>query len=171
MAHTRRDFLKRGALGGAVLVVGGVSLGAWQGELRFRPTMPLEVFDAFSFGVMAAAAEAVLAGQAFDPVVVAHRMDTAAAYAPPESQADLNQLTRALNSPLLGLVLDGRPRPFISLDVEGRARVLERWRHSALDIRKSGYDAIRKLVAASYYSDSSTWAGIGYPGPPVSVKR
>jgi len=171
MQTDRRCFLTRGLLGGAVLAVGGASLASWNGEARFKPTGPLEVLDTFAFSVAAAAAEAILAGVACDPVVMAHRMDQSLAYAAPEQQAEIRDLTRALNSPLLGLMLDGRPRPFLSLSVEGRAAALQSWGESRIVLRRSGYQALRKLAGAAYYSDPSTWAGIGYAGPPLTALK
>ncbi len=52
-------------------------------------------------------------------------------------------------------------------DIEG---FLRRWQHSRLDLLKSGYQALHKLVLGAWYADPQAWKAIGYAGPPALVK-
>ena len=47
------------------------------------------------------------------------------------------------------------------------AAFLDRWKHSRLALLNSGYQALRDIVLGAWYADPSTWADIGYPGPPT----
>ena len=40
------------------------------------------------------------------------------------------------------------------------------WQQSRLEVRRTGYRALKKIVYSSYYGARETWAAIGYPGPP-----
>lgn len=43
---------------------------------------------------------------------------------------------------------------------------MDGWSAAKLNIWRSAYDGIRKLVLASWYSNHLSWSMIGYPGPP-----
>lgn len=47
------------------------------------------------------------------------------------------------------------------------AAFLQRWRTSRLGLLQSGYHALHDLILGSWYADPQSWAGIGYPGPPL----
>ncbi|MEW5855067.1 MAG: gluconate 2-dehydrogenase subunit 3 family protein [Myxococcota bacterium] len=162
----RRTFLKYGVVGGALLVVGGSGLALWKGALTFTPRRALRVMDDLAFNVTAAAAQAVVSVPDADAAELAHRVDEQLEHTTPEARTDFLKMTRALNSPLLGLILDGRPTPFLALDVSSRAQVLRQWGRSGLEVRRQAYHSMRKLCASAYYVDKASWLGIGYPGPP-----
>lgn len=169
MADSRRGFLTKGMLGTAVVALGGVGLSQWEGPRQHQPSGALAVLTPFSFAVVAAAAEAAVGDPAVNPVAVAHGVDAALAHSSAESQADIQALAQTLNSPVLGLLLDGRPRPFLALTVEERRAALMQWRHSRLPLRSSGANALRKLCVAAHYAQPSTWVAMGYPGPPQPI--
>ena len=68
----------------------------------------------------------------------------------------LNQGHRAFN-PIL--------RSWTALPEAERAAALEDWATSSLALRRQVYVALRQLLLFHAYSDPSTWAAIGYPGP------
>ncbi|MDJ0840536.1 MAG: hypothetical protein QNK37_28760 [Acidobacteriota bacterium] len=43
---------------------------------------------------------------------------------------------------------------------------LDRWHASGSLMLRSGADALCMLIAASWYGNPKSWAGVGYPGPP-----
>ena len=43
---------------------------------------------------------------------------------------------------------------------------LERWRHSRFAMLQSGYHALHDIVLGAWYASDTTWADVGYPGPP-----
>ena len=65
-----------------------------------------------------------------------------------------------------GFLFSGRVTPFTALDPSAQDVVLREWRDSRLAVRRTGYEALRKLVLASYYSAPEVWPSMGYPGPP-----
>ncbi|APR79309.1 Hypothetical protein A7982_04656 [Minicystis rosea] len=163
----RRSFLKKGLLGGAVLVLGGAGLALQPTRKFASPVAPLQVLDDRGFQVMAAIAARVVSFEGVDVVAVTHRVDEALSRAAPEARADLAKVLGLFENALPGLLLDGRARPFTQLDAEGQDRVLEAWRDSRIVLRRSAYAAIRKLCLGACYGDPAMWRAIRYPGPPM----
>lgn len=166
MAHDRRTFLKRGLLGGAVLLLGGVGLAAFPSGALDAPKEPLLTLTPATFGVLVAIARRVVTSEGADPVAIAHRADRALARAAPETRDDLRKLLGLFENALAGLLFDGRFLPFTRLSPKGQDAVLDAWRRSALEVRRSGYSALRKLVTAAHYVDPATWDELFYPPPP-----
>ncbi|MSP58968.1 MAG: hypothetical protein EXR72_01275 [Myxococcales bacterium] len=166
----RRGFLRLGLLGGGLLALSSVGLGMWPALLRHAPRRKLELLDEMEFAVLAAVAARVVTQPDADPIELAHRVEEAVRFGAPESQDDFKKLLRLLENGFAGMLLDLRPRPFTRLPPEAQDAALLAFRDSRLALRRSGYHALRRLTAAAYYSNISTWAGLGYPGPPsISV--
>jgi hypothetical protein len=165
----RRTFLKRGLLGGALLALGGGTMLAFR-PTRYgaAPTRALVVLDPRAFQVLVAVARRIVTTEGADPVAIAHGIDGALASSPPEAQADIGKLLMLFENALGGLLFDGRVTPFTHLSPGEQDRVLERWRDSKLALRRTGYQALRKLCLASYYAMPSSWGPVHYP-PPMSV--
>jgi hypothetical protein len=162
----RRTFLRRGLLGGTILALGGVGLSAWPSLLERRPRQPLKVLDEKRFAVLAAVASRTVRAPGADPIAIAHAVDDTLSRAVPEVQNDFRQLLALFENALAGLVFDGRPKPFTRLSPEAQDAVLTNWRDSRLTVRRAGYQALRKLTSAAHHAQPSTWASVGYPGPP-----
>jgi long-chain-alcohol oxidase len=83
----------------------------------------------------------------------------------------LKQLLSALGSPFVNLALAGHFARFDRLDLDGRVAVLRGWGDSRIQLRRSGFQALKRLVNVAYYSwpmaDGShpAWRAAGYPGP------
>jgi hypothetical protein len=166
----RRTFLRRGLFGGAILAVGGTGLALWPSLLERKPRSPLKALDEKEFAVLAAVASRTVRAEGADPVQMAHGVDELMGRAVPEVRADFKKLLGLFENALAGLIFDGRPKPFTRLSPEAQDAVLEHWRNSRITIRRAGYQALRKLTAAAHYAQPSTWASVGYPGPPqISV--
>lgn len=161
----RRSFLKKGLLGGVVLVLGAGGLALQPSRRIADPRGPLAVLNARGFDVLTAIAARMLPFGA-DVVAVVHDIDQTLALAAPEARADLVKVLGLFENALPGLLLDGRARPFTQLEPAKQDRVLDAWRDSSLVVRRGAYQAIRKLCVAAYYRDPSTWKAIRYPGPP-----
>lgn len=56
-------------------------------------------------------------------------------------------------------------RAWTALPEDQRAAALEDWARSSLGLRRQVYNALRQLLLFHVYTDPSTWAAIGYPGP------
>lgn len=164
----RRAFLKRGLVGGAVLALGGVGLSQLPGRIGFRPRSALLVFDEKQFNVLAAIAARMVTAPGADPITIAHTIDAALARAAPEAQSDLRGVMDTFDNALLGALLDGRFRPFTRLEPADQDRALIAWRDSRLVLRRGAYKALKNLCTTSFYRKESSWASVGYPGPPFA---
>jgi len=166
----RRGFLKKGLLGATLLAAAGG--GTWLATRRTRldPALkPLRVFDAAQLTVLLAIANRIVPEHAGFPrpaeVGVPAKIDAIAAMAHPSAQKELRQLVSLLESGLSGLI-DLSPRLFTECDAAAQDRRLRQWQTSRLAIRRTGFRALKRLVAAAYYASPETWGAVGYPGPP-----
>jgi hypothetical protein len=163
-APSRRRLLWSLALGGAA-VAAGVGLAVVPPAGRV-PRVPLRALTDRSFAVLAAAADRICPGAAGLPnaweLEVPEKVDAALARLHPAHATDLHRALLLLDNPLAGLLLDARPVAFTRASDESRDRILEAWRTSRLEVRRSAYQAIVGLVSAAYWSDPLTFAHIGY---------
>ncbi len=80
------------------------------------------------------------------------------------------QLLRTFESPWANLFLGGRPIRFSRLGPERRAEYLRSWRDSALPLRRSGFQVLKRLICFLYYAApgpggmNPNWEEIGYSG-------
>ncbi len=88
-----------------------------------------------------------------------------------DERARLGLLLRALGLPPVNLALGGRPGAFDRLAPDGRVAVMQGWANSRLQLRRAGFQALKRLVNVAYYAwpqaDGShpAWREAGYPGP------
>ena len=102
----------------------------------------------------------------------AERLSEQVARLPDQEARDaVKRLLRTLDSPVGGLVLYGRPRPFTKLSSRQAEGALRRMAGSRLPMRRSAFQALKRLVAIVAVTapeigrTSPIWAEIGYPGP------
>ncbi|MFO0727806.1 MAG: hypothetical protein U1E65_28770 [Myxococcota bacterium] len=163
MSAPRRKFIQRGLVGGALLALAGGGLLAYPTGARARPRGRLLALGPQAFAVLAVvAARMVPEG---DPIAIAESVDRTLAYALPEAAQDVERLLLVLDSALVGLLFELKPQPFSRLDPAAQDAVLDGWRDSRVQLRRTGYQALRKLCLAAYYVDSSTWPKLGYSIP------
>jgi hypothetical protein len=164
---TRRSFLKKGLFGGLLLFAGGAGLAVFPTKKSYTPRKPLNVLDEKRFAILAAVAARVVQAPGVDPAGIAHGIDDTIALWVPEAQKDFCDLLALFDNGLAGLLFDGHARPFTRLGPEAQDGVLTAWRDSRIGIRRAGYQVLRKLTAGVHYAQPSTWASVGYPGPPT----
>jgi hypothetical protein len=63
-----------------------------------------------------------------------------------------------------------RFRRFRSLSPDEQDESLEGWRTSSLQLRRAIFYALRNLAMLGYWSQSETWALIGYAGPWIGTR-
>lgn len=165
----RRSLLRRGLLGGALLAVGGGVTLQLMASKQVAPRGKLRALDAKTFSVMAAVASRVV--PAGDPVGIAHGADEALSYLAPETQAEIRQLLGLFENAIAGALLDRRFSPFSAASPEAQDRTLASWRDSSITLRRSGFNALRKLAIGAHWVQPSTWPAANYPGPPVLPKE
>ncbi len=188
--ETRRGFLKKTVAGAALLAAAGAVPLALR-KTRLRPAkQPLRFFSPAEYSVFAAVAERVLARGGADvpselagvlkgrpaapapaDVDVAGKADAFLAPLDATSAKDLKQLLALFDNALFSFATGGPPRPFTRMSASEQDAHLERWATSRMALRRTGFQALKRLSAAVYYGDPSTYASVGYPGPPDELVR
>ena len=169
--ETRRSFLGKGIVGGALLVLGGSGATLVFRRTRLRtPLAPLKVLSLEEYSVIASIADRVIpAGNGFpSPTEMrcAEHVDELLAPAHPGAVKELKQLIALFENALAGFLFDRRMSPFTQLAPEDQDDVLREWRDSRITLRRSGFKALKNLVCAGYYCNPATYPAVGYPGPP-----
>jgi hypothetical protein len=163
----RRRLLQLG-LGAAAVVAlagGGIALmrpGWIDGRLTAHGR---ELFSAVATAVLDGSLPA--AGPARDAALQAHlqRLDGTIAAFPSFTQSEIAQLIALLASTPGRVVLAGLHTPWADASVAEIQAALQGMRISSLALRQQAYHALRDLTNAAFFSDPSTWALLGYPGP------
>jgi len=171
----RRRLLKRGLLGGVLLALGGaVPLALRSTRPGPAPRRPLALLSPDEHAVLAAIAARMAPGPAAGPrwptaeaLDCAGKIDALLARVHPEVGAEFKQLLHLFENALFGLVHSASPTPFTRLSPAAQDARLDAWRTSRLALLQSGYQALKRLVHATYYSSPEIYALIGYPGPPT----
>ena len=167
----RRTFLKKGLLGGLLLAVGGGTVIALRPTRKGAPPKDgLLVFSREEYTILAAIARRVVAAREGDPqtdqIDVALRADRAIALAHPSVQKELKQLLHLFENGLTGLFSGTSLAPFTAAGKRAQDARLAAWSRSRVALFRTGYQAVKRLTAACYWSHPDTWKLAGYPGPP-----
>jgi len=161
----RRTFLRRGLWGGLILSTFGGGLLAWPTRST-NITTKLKTLNTRTFSVLCAIAARVVPPYAqATSKQIAERVDALLSMTSPETLADINRLLILFDNAFFGLFFHGHFGAFSYLSAETQDRVLESWRDSHLLLRRSGYQALRKLCLAAHYGDPLSWNDIDYSGP------
>lgn len=170
---SRRRFLRRGLVGGALLAGAAIAPFAFRSTRLRPPRAPLRLLSAQEYSVLAAAVERIVpgggAGPKWPPAAAldcAGKIDALMAGVHPDVGNDFRRLLRLLESSAFGALQAGAPRPFTQSPPAEQDARLEAWRTSRLDLLRSGYQAVKRLAHATYYASPETYALVGYPGPP-----
>ncbi|MDV3293477.1 MAG: FAD-dependent oxidoreductase [Nitrososphaerales archaeon] len=89
----------------------------------------------------------------------------------PGSAEDFRRILRVFDSRFYNLVLASSPSRFSQLDDTGRQRYLSRWRDSPLPLKRTAFQALKRLACFLAYTVTDengmnpNWSEIGYPGP------
>ena len=198
MSESRRGLLKK-TLGGAALLVaaGAVPVALRRTKLRQPPQgRILQFFSPAEYSIWAAVADRVLARDATaatmegdgaaqaalrgerrpaapspSEIDVAGKADAFLAPLPESDAKDLKQLLALFDNALFSFVMGGPARPFTQMDAADQDAHLRSWQTSRLAIRRTGFQAMKRLCCALYFSDPLTYASVGYPGPPVELVK
>lgn len=168
---SRRGFLKKGLLGGFVLAFGGGAfLASRASKVRVLPKDGLRVLDSTEYSVLLAiAARLVPKSPGFpgaEEVAVGINSDRILLLADPAARKEVKQLLKLFENALAGFLFGGRTRPFTQLPSEEQDAVLREWQNSRLEVRRTGFQALRTLTNATYFGSPITWPAVHYPGPP-----
>jgi hypothetical protein len=163
----RRRWLQLGLAAGTVLAIGGGTLAlvepGWQ-DGRLTATgrrVFLHAGRAFLDGSLPSetpARQAALAG-------FLERTDALVAALPPHAQRELSQLLALLGSGVGRRAVTGLATDWAQADLAQLQQALQSMRTSTLALRQQAYQALHDICGGAYFSDASTWARLGYPGP------
>ena len=170
-SHSRRQFLKRGLIGGGVLVLAGTLPFAFRTTaIGRRPRRELRLLSLEEYAVLSAACARLVPGDGAGPtwptaeaVDCAGKIDALLATLHPDVGGDFE-------SGFLGTFIAASPRPFTRATPAEQDARLEAWRRSRFTMLRSGYQALKRLTDAAYYSSPEVFARVGYPGPPEVPK-
>ena len=177
-SHSRRQFLKRGLIGGGVLVLAGTLPFAFRTTaIGRRPRRELRLLSLEEYAVLSAACARLVPGDGAGPtwptaeaVDCAGKIDALLATVHPDVGGDFRRLLRVFESGFLGTFIAASPRPFTRATPAEQDARLEAWRRSRFTMLRSGYHALKRLTDAAYYSSPEVFARVGYPGPPEVPK-
>ena len=186
---TRRGLIKK-TLGGAALLAaaGAVPLALRKTKLRELNGRVLQFFTPAEYAVFAAVADRVLAiapagleadaaqqlkdAPTASQVDVAGKADAFLAPLPPADAKELKQLLALFDNALFSLATGGPPTPFTQQTAAQQDAHLRSWATSRLAVRRTGYQALKRLSAAIYFGSPESWRSADYQGPPdVSAVR
>jgi hypothetical protein len=57
------------------------------------------------------------------------------------------------------------------MDAGEQDQHLRSWQNSRLAIRRTGFQAMKRLSCAIYFGSPDTYASVGYPGPPYELVK
>jgi hypothetical protein len=163
----RRTWLKLGLVSAAVLAVGG---GA---AILLEPGLQEARLSAAGRRVFSGVGRALLDGSlpAAEPARqtalagLLDRVDALVAALPPHAQAELSQLLSLLASSPGRRGLAGLSTDWDAASIADIQAALQSMRVSGLGLRQQAYHALHDIAGGAYFSDASTWAHLGYPGP------
>lgn len=167
----RRQFLKAGLIGGALLAAGGAWV-VWRDVRDADAISPPRDRIAETLGALAP----VLLGAALPAetparnAAVAQIIDDVKAVIaafPPAVRAELTDLFRLLDIRIARRLLTGVGSDWSDADPVAVQAFLDRWRRSPIALLQSGYFALHDLVLGAWYANEASWPALQYAGPPL----
>src|SRR5436190_1203900 len=141
---SRRALLRRGLWGGLLLSLGGLGWLGFRRGRKIEAPGGLKVLDEREYAALHATAERLVPPRPGAPTAseagVALNADRALALAEQSVQQDVKRLLTLLENAITGFLFHAVTRPFSELSGEEQDRVLEGWHHSALLIKRSGFE-------------------------------
>jgi hypothetical protein len=170
MRLRRRQFIQAGIAGAALL-----TLARWIDRPVSAASATYRFLDARGVKSVGALVPVVLAGAL--PVDEAARraavadvvgaFDRAVAGLSIPVQQEMGELFSFLHTAPLRLAVAGLWSPLEESTPQQIGEFLLRWRDSPFDLQRASYRALTQLIQAAWYGNSTSWAAIGYPGPPA----
>jgi hypothetical protein len=190
--ESRRGLLKK-TIGGVVLLGAASAVPVALRKTRLRESAAqLKFFSPAEYSIWAAVAERILAWDATPTTAeearltgfverpaapspaqldVAAKADAFLSPLPPSDAKDLKQLLTLFDNALFSLLTGGPATPFTQMSAAQQDAHLHAWQTSRLAIRRTGFQAMKRLCAAIYFGAPETFASVGYPGPPYELVK
>ncbi len=163
----RRTLLTLGIASAAVLAVAGGTAALLRPGLHAGVLTDAgrEVFSAMGRGILDKSLPDQEGPRQIALQGLLARIDVLAQGLAPHAQTELSQLLSLLSSTPGRLAMTGLVTPWANASVTDIQQALQGMRVSSLAIRQQAYAALHDITAGAYFSDSATWALLGYPGP------
>jgi hypothetical protein len=166
----RRQFIQAGIAGALLLAAArwiDRPLAAAPAGHRFLDARGVKSVGALVPVVLAGALPADEAGRRVAIADVVAAFDRAVGGLAIPVQQEIAELFSFLHTPPLRVAFAGLWSPLEDSTPAEIREFLLRWRDSPFDLQRAGYRALTQLIQAAWYGNSSSWAAIGYPGPPA----
>ncbi|MDP2821319.1 MAG: hypothetical protein Q8O52_01380 [Sulfuritalea sp.] len=174
---TRRQFIKTGIAGGLLLAAAAIfqkplDRAGKQALVAGNPLDPSlrTVIQAVAPVILQGAFPAAGADRAAALERITKGVGLAVARLGAAAQQEVAELFALLAFAPTRIAVAGVSASWDQASVAEIESFLRHWQYSRLDLLKSGYQALHDLVLGAWYADPSTWAAIGYAGPPALVK-
>src|SRR5436190_10798553 len=154
-AMDRRGFLRASAGGGAAIAIASMLPAGCAADYpqALADGVALSGLTPKEYATVRAATEAFLAGVPVSPVKVAHEIDRELGLIGDPIQHDMKTVLMLIEH---GTLLSGHISRFTSLSPSVRLEVLNDWRDSRFEVRRSVFGAIKAFVYFYAYSDDAT---------------
>ncbi|MES2192674.1 MAG: hypothetical protein V4454_21345 [Pseudomonadota bacterium] len=163
----RRTLLTLGAAASVVLLVAGGTAALMQPGLKQGALSGSgrEVFSAVGSAVLDKTLPADHDARQIALNGLLARIDVLISALPPHAQTELAQLLSLLASAPGRRALAGLATAWPEASIADVQEALQGMRLSSLVLRQQAYAALHDITAGAYFSDSSSWPLLGYPGP------
>jgi choline dehydrogenase-like flavoprotein len=101
---------------------------------------------------------------------IASRVEERIASLDPPARRDLIGALHFFDHPITGMLLSGRPRRFSSLSPAEQDALLREWERSPIALRRTVFQALRRLILSTYYAAPETHPPLGVL-PPLFRRR
>lgn len=166
-AMQRRRLMKLGAASAtALLLAGGAAMvvqpAVHEGKLGERART---VVGALGRAILEGSlpSDSVAQRRALDGLL--DRVDQLVAALPPHAQVELSQLLALMATAPGRMAMAGLQQAWQEAATAEIQGALQTMRDSSLSLRQQAYHALHDIVGGAYFSDATTWAQLGYPGP------
>ena len=179
MPLRRRQLLKTGIVGGAVLTLVGTSYGTFWGD----PAQPAreggyayQFVSQREYGMLQqlvpvllgpALKQGSMRAQHIESTI--QGIDLAISGFTPAMQAEVRQLFSLLTFAPSRMVLIRQWQGWSQADPAHLETLLHSWRTSELSLLRVAYEALQQITMAAWYGNPTNWSVIGYAGPPAYV--
>lgn len=163
----RRSLLKLGVASAVVLGLAGGLAALLRPGLRSGRLTPAgrQLFASVGRAILQGTLPADPGASAKAVAGLVDRVDALARTLPPHVQAELSQLVGLLCTAAGRRSLAGLDTDWAEASAAEVQAALENMRFSGLSLRQQTYQALHELIGGAYFSESSTWSVVGYPGP------
>ena len=163
----RRSLFKLGIASALLLAVAGGGLAMLEPGVRDArlSSSGRVVFGAVGRALLEGSLPAAPDAQQVAIAGLLDRIDALVAALPPHAQDELSQLLALLASGGGRRLLAGLEDDWPTASIPALQQSLQAMRVSSVALRQQAYQALHDIVGGAFFSDATTWALLGYPGP------